>query len=80
LVEARKSVACYHSLSLLSDEELRKRGLTRETVAHFALLGRVSRRCQSAKQPTEQTPKTWTKANSLVILERRGCTQECAIL
>ena len=41
LVEARKSVACYHALSLLSDDELRKRGLTRETVAHFSLLGRV---------------------------------------
>ena len=41
LVEARKSITCYHTLSLLSDDELRKRGLTRETVAHFALLGRV---------------------------------------
>ena len=41
LVEARKGIACYHTLSLLSDDELRKRGLTRETVAHFSLLGRV---------------------------------------
>jgi hypothetical protein len=41
VAEARKSVACYHALSLLSDEDLGKRGLTRETVAHFALLGRV---------------------------------------
>jgi hypothetical protein len=40
LVEARQSVACYHALSLLSDQELRKRGLARETLAHFALLGR----------------------------------------
>ena len=41
LVEAHESVACYHTLSLLSDDELRKSGLTRETVAHFALLGRA---------------------------------------
>jgi len=41
VTEARESLACYRSLSRLSEAELRKRGLTRETVARFELMGRV---------------------------------------
>jgi hypothetical protein len=41
VVEGRASLTCYHALSLMSDAELHKRGLTRETLARFALLGRV---------------------------------------
>jgi len=41
VVEALESLRLYNSLSLLSDAELQKRGLTRESVARFALLGRA---------------------------------------
>jgi hypothetical protein len=41
IVEARQGATSYHELSLLSDAELRKRGLTRETIARFAILGRA---------------------------------------
>jgi hypothetical protein len=40
VVEALESLRLYHSLSVLSDAELQKRGLTRETLARFVLLGR----------------------------------------
>ena len=39
---ARDSAASYRELSLLSDAALRKRGLTRETIARFAVLGRAN--------------------------------------
>ena len=42
IAEARDSAASYHELSLPSDAELRKRGLTRETIARFAVLGRAN--------------------------------------
>ena len=38
----RESAASYRELSLLSDAELRKRGLARETIARFAVLGRAN--------------------------------------
>jgi hypothetical protein len=41
IAEARQSATSYHELSLLSDAELRKRGLTRATIAQFAVLGRA---------------------------------------
>jgi hypothetical protein len=41
IVEAHEIASRYHALSRLSDVELRKRGLTRETIARFALLGRT---------------------------------------
>ena len=42
IAEARGSAASYRELSLLSDAELHKRGLTRETIARFAVLGRAN--------------------------------------
>ena len=42
IAEARESAASYRELSLLSDAELHKRGLTRETIARFAVLGRAN--------------------------------------
>ena len=42
IAEARESAASYRELSLLSDAELRKRGLARETIARFAVLGRAN--------------------------------------
>ena len=42
IAEARDSAASYHELSLPSDAELRMRGLTRETIARFAVLGRAN--------------------------------------
>ena len=42
IAEARESAASYRELSLLSDAELRKRGLTRETIARFAVLRRAN--------------------------------------
>jgi hypothetical protein len=42
IAQARESAASYHELSLLSDAELRKRGLTRETIARFVVLGRAN--------------------------------------
>ena len=42
IAEARDSAASYRELSLLSDAALRKRGLTRETIARFAVLGRAN--------------------------------------
>jgi hypothetical protein len=42
IAEARESAASYRELSLLSDAELCKRGLTRETIARFAVLRRAN--------------------------------------
>jgi hypothetical protein len=42
LAEARQNATSYHELALLSDASLRKRGLTRETIARFAVLGRTN--------------------------------------
>jgi hypothetical protein len=41
IAEARETATRYHELSRLSDAELQKRGLTRATIARFALLGRT---------------------------------------
>jgi hypothetical protein len=38
-MEARQSATTYHELSRQSDAQLRKRGLTRGTIARFAVLG-----------------------------------------
>ena len=42
IAEARESAVSYRELSQLSDAELRKRRLTRETIAQFAVLGRAN--------------------------------------
>jgi hypothetical protein len=41
IAEARQNATSYHELALLSDASLRKRNLTRETIARFAVLGRT---------------------------------------
>jgi hypothetical protein len=42
IAEAREIARHYYELSRLSDADLRKRGLTRENIARFVLLGRRS--------------------------------------
>jgi hypothetical protein len=42
IVEARQNATSYHELARLSDASLHKRGLTRETLARFAVLGRTN--------------------------------------
>jgi hypothetical protein len=40
IAQAREMAADYHALAQLSDIELAKRGLTREAIARFVVLGR----------------------------------------